>query len=437
MYRVNTAFFFFLLVIATAVKSQKKLTISTIADNGWANNSVNTVIFRKNALVTSKGVQYASYYDADQFVVVAKRKLNAKKWEVYQTPYKGDATDAHKSISIMADGSGYLHLVWGQHNNTLNYVKSVAPGKLSFTEKMPMLGLKEKKVSYPEFYRLANGNLLFFYRDGGSGNGNLMINQYDIKTKNWTRIQDNLIDGEGMRNAYVQTAIDVKGTIHLSWVWRETPDVASNHDLCYAKSIDGGITWQKSDGNRYQLPITAANAEYALKIPQQSELINQTSMYADENGNPFIATYWRPADETVPQYHLVYQTGNQWKVTNLGFRKTPFSLSGGGTKKIPISRPQLICWPTKNAIAGALIFRDLERGNKVSIALSTDISTAAWVCTDLTDTSVGDWEPTFDTELWAKKRRLDIFVQQVAQVDGEGKANLRPTPLKVLSWKPE
>ncbi|TKC10487.1 neuraminidase [Pedobacter polaris] len=426
---------FLLFICLNLSVSSQEFNLSTIATNGWANNSVNTVIFRKNALTTFKNNQYAAYYDADQFVVLAKRKLNSQKWEALKTQYKGDATDAHKSISIMVDGSGYLHLSWGQHNNNLNYAKSVAPESLILGKKEAMLGLKESKVSYPEFYKLANGNLLFFYRDGGSGNGNLMINRYELNTKTWKRIQDNLIDGQGERNAYLQTAIDAKGTIHLSWVWRESPDVASNHDLCYAKSNDGGITWEKSDGVKYQLPINATNAEYALKIPQNSELINQTSMFADENGNPFIATYWRDAGETVPQYHIVYKVNQSWAVNKLDFRKTPFSLSGGGTKKIPISRPQLISWPSKNTISCALIFRDIERGNKVSIAISKDITKGEWVYKDLTLFSVGEWEPTFDTELWKAKKRLDLFIQKVEQVDGEGKAKAIPTKVQVLTWK--
>ena len=421
--------FLFSICLTFAANGQEN-NLSTIATNGWSNNSVNTVIFRKNALTTFKSNQYAAYYDMDQFVVLAKRKLNSPNWEVVRTQYKGDASDAHKSISIMVDGHGYLHMAWGQHNNNLNYVKSVAPERLVFGDKEQMLGRKESKVSYPEFYKLANGNLLFFYRDGGSGNGNLMINQYDLKTQSWKRIQDNLIDGQGKRNAYVQTAIDVKGTIHVSWVWRESPNVASNHDLCYARSSDGGLTWEKSNGVVYQLPINAENAEYALKIPQNSELINQTSMYANEKGQPFIATYWREDGETVPQYHIVYKTGESWSVNALSFRKTAFSLSGLGTKKIPISRPQLISW--SNNVA--LIFRDIERGNKVSIAVCKDLSTNLWQCKDLGQSSVGEWEPTFDTELWAIKKRLDLFVQKVEQLDGEGKANGAPTPVQVLTW---
>ncbi|MGQ7856855.1 BNR repeat-containing protein [Pedobacter sp. WC2501] len=424
-----------LFVSISLISVAQETQLSTIASNGWANNSVNTVIFRKNALISFKDSQYAAYYDHEQNVVLAKRKIGSPRWASVITAYKGDATDAHKSISIMIDGDGFLHIAWSQHNNNLNYARSVSAGSLNLGNKEVMLSAKENKVSYPEFYKLANGDLLFFYRDGGSGNGNLMINHYSLKTKKWTRVQDGMIDGEGQRNAYWQVAVDQVGTIHLSWVWRESPDVASNHDLCYAKSTDGGITWLKSTGEKYQLPITATNAEYTVKIPQKSELINQTSMFADAKGKVFIAGYWRGANETGPQYHLVFKTDSSWKVSNLNFRKTTFSLSGTGTKRIPISRPQIIVWPNGKHYAAGLLFRDAERGNKASIALNDHLGSENWIIKDLTKTSMGDWEPTYDTELWKTKGILSLFLQNVTQIDGEGKADQAPTKIQVLDWK--
>lgn len=410
---------------------------STISTNGWSKNSVNAVIFRKNSLVTFQNFQYAAYYDVGQFVVLAKRKTGSNIWQVKQTQYKGDATDAHKSISIIVDGAGFVHVAWGQHNNNLNYAKGLAPASLQLGEKSEMVSSKENKVSYPEFYKLPDGDLLFFYRDGGSGNGNLMINRYSTKSKTWKRIQDGMIDGEGKRNAYWQVAIDKAGAIHLSWVWRESPDVASNHDLCYAKSLDGGLTWQKSTGEKYRLPIVESNAEYALKIPQKSELINQTSMYADAEGNVSIAGYWRDLPSEIPQYHIVFNNGNGWKVNALTFRKTAFSLSGGGTKKIPISRPQIIVWPNGKQYAAGIIFRDEERGSKASIAINKNIAGNNWEIEDLTHKSVGDWEPSYDTALWKDKKILNLYLQNVIQVDGEGKAESKPTAVKVLQWVPK
>lgn len=422
------------LLIANQASAQINTDVNIIpVDSGWANNSINAVVFRKNSLVSYQDTQYISYYDSERYVVLGKRKLGTTQWQIKRTAYRGNAADAHNTISIMVDGDGYLHLAWDHHNNVLHYCRSVQPGSLELTGQMQMTGKLENKVSYPEFYKMPGGNLLFFYRDGGSGQGNLILNQYNTRSKQWAQLQSNLVDGEGQRNAYWQACTDTKGTIHLSWVWRETPDVASNHDMGYARSRDGGKTWEKSTGEKYRLPITAATAEYACRIPQSSELINQTSMYADASGNPYIATYWREAGSAVPQYHVVYNN-KKWESQSLGLRTTPFTLSGGGTKRIPISRPQIIAWQTAGKLSVALIFRDAERGDKVSAAICNDISRKSWQVTDLTGKGVGSWEPTYDTELWKEKKLLHLFIQKVEQIDAEGKADVPPEPVQVLEW---
>ena len=128
-----------LFVTSCTIVRLSKPTITTVAD-GWANNSVNVVAFRKNSLVTFQNTQYAAWYDADQSVILAKRKSSIDNWELQKTKYKGNAADAHNTISIMVDGQGYLHLSWDHHNNPLNYARSVSPGSLQLTDKMPMTG---------------------------------------------------------------------------------------------------------------------------------------------------------------------------------------------------------------------------------------------------------------------------------------------------------
>jgi hypothetical protein len=428
-------YFLFFCILHNAVFSQK-VKISQVGF-GWANNSINTVVFRKNSLVTFRDTQYISYYNNEGFVVLGKRKAGSEKWQLKRTDCKGNMNDAHNTISIMIDGAGYLHICWDQHNNKLNYSRGIQPGSLELSHKMQMTGKLESSVSYPEFYKLTNGNLLFFYRDGGSGRGNLVVNYYDIKTQRWSQLHSNLIDGEGMRNAYWQACTDVKGTIHISWVWRETPDVASNHDMCYAKSTDGGKTWEKSTGEKYRLPITLASAEYVIKIPVNSELINQTSMSADDEGNPFIATYWRDSNRTVPQYHILYNSGKEWNSISLNFRSTAFSLSGFGSKRIPIARPQIMVKGSRNKASVLLVFRDEERGSKISVAQIDEIKRSKWKIADLTSTSVGYWEPTYDTELWKNTHILNLFLEKVEQVDAEGIADIPSQSVQVLQWKPK
>ncbi len=405
-------------------------------ETGWASSQINAVVFRKNSVTSFGAYQYASFYDAESRVVLAKRKLATEKWETSTTQFIGSTADAHNSISLAVDGRGVIHLSWNNHNTPLRYARGMSPGSLEFREvKMIGDGL-ERRATYPEFYNLPNSDLMFLYRDGASGSGNLVLNRYDTKTETWSRVQSNLIDGEGKRNAHPQTTVDTTGTIHISWVWRESPDVATNHDLCYARSRDGGKTWERSNGEKYDLPITAANADYVWRIPENSELINQTSMTADEDGNPYIATYWRDQDSRVPQYRLVYLDSKMWRSTQVGNRASPFTLSGGGTKRIPISRPQVVVDTRGNKRNAIVIFRDTERGSRVSAAVCDGLPNCVWAIRELTETSVGMWEPTFDQSLWNRKKILHLFAQFVGQGDGETLEQTAPQKVSIIEWKP-
>jgi hypothetical protein len=425
----HTLLFLFLFLIGVTGYPQK---LVPAGKRGYSQTSVNTAIFRKNSIVTHNGIQYIAFYDENGYLTLGKRELGNTQWTFYLSQYKGNCKDAHNVISIMVDGEGFLHVAFNHHGSSLNYCRSLRPGSLILGNKEIMVGRDETEVTYPEFYRLTNGDLIFVYRSGGSGRGNLIMNRYEAKTKTWQRVQDVLIDGENERNAYWQLYVDNVNTIHLSWVWRETPDVATNHDLCYARSRDGGATWEKSDGEKYRLPITAENAEYVWHIPQDSELINQTGMCADKNGNPYIATYWRDRDSTVPQYRLVWFDGETWHMQQVFERKTPFTLKGGGTKRIPISRPQLVLDNERGKNNLYYIFRDEERGDKVSLASTRDLEKGIWETRDLTDFSVGAWEPTYDTELWREEHKLHLFVQHTDQGDGEKTGLLSPQPVYIL-----
>ena len=82
-----------------------------------------------------------------------------------------------------------------------------------------------------------------------------------------------------------------------------------------------------------------------------------------------------------------------------------------------------------------MIFRDAEREDKVSVAL-WDSDKKKWRLQYLTNFSVGSWEPTYDTELWKQKKRLHLFVENVEQLDAEGKSNMESQMVQVLEWTP-
>jgi hypothetical protein len=433
-------------IVATLVWSVASLVLAQQSgDNGatlvpiapgWAGNSVNVVIFRHASIVSHADTQFAAFYDQGGKVVLAKRKRGSNDWEVEPTPYSGNVKDAHNAISIGVDGKGYLHVAWDHHNVPLRYARSREPLSIELGDKLPMTQQHETRVSYPEFYPMPDGGLVFLYRDGASGSGNLVLNRYDVQTSTWTQLHENLIDGQGQRNAYTQATVDPRGVIHLSWVWRESPDVATNHDLCYARSADGGKTWTRSTGEPYTIPITAASAEVAAAIPQRSELINQTSMTTDSKGRPYIATYWREQGEEIPQYHVVYRNADGWKTSIVGGQTVPFRLGGTGTKRIPLSRPQIFADASGAADKAYVLFRDEGRGYKVSIAICDDLSKPSWRIQDLTSESVGQWEPSYDAALWTGKKQLNALVQKVDQPDAEGVSNIPPEMVYVLQWSP-
>ncbi|MEL1242318.1 BNR repeat-containing protein [Flavobacterium flavipallidum] len=413
-----------LLMLFSGLASAQLKTSESEVGLGWSNNSVNTVVFRNKALTTFKNIQFTAYYNPEGKMVLAKRKLNSKKWEVVVTPFSGNVKDAHNDISIAVDSKGFLHVSWDHHDTRLRYARSTKPFSLELGAEQAMTGTDEAKVTYPEFHNLPDGKLLFCYRSGASGRGNMIMKSYEVHTQQWSVLQNKLIDGENQRSAYWQMCVNEKG-IYLSWVWRESWDVSTNHDICYAFSADGGKTWQKSSGEKYNLPITKASAEIAWEIPQNSSLINQTAMTTDAEGNPFIATYWN--NDGIPQYKVVCLKNGKWNLINTDFHKNSFSLGGGGTKRIPISRPKIVV--DKSMLY--LLFRDEERANKITLAY-TNSNQVNWQVEDISSESVGQWEPNFDNELWMAKKQLHIFSQNVSQNDGEGLAKVAPQPVQVL-----
>jgi hypothetical protein len=401
---------------------------------GWARSSVNAVVFRTASIASHGSAQYAAYYDDSAHVVLAMRRIGSPHWTVVRTSYTNDVTDAHNAIAIAVDGSGVLHVAWAEHNKDLHYARAVRAGSLTLGPAEPMTGRREARVTYPQFYTLPGGDLLFVYRDGQSGRGDVLLDRYDVRARAWRVLHHPLIAGEGRRNAYVnQLAIDAHGGWHLSWVWRESPDVATNHDVLYAYSADEGRSWRRSSGEAYTLPIVASSAEVAWAVPQGSELINQTSAATDPRDRPLIATYWRDTASEVPQLRIVWHDGMRWRSSRVGDRTLAFRLSGGGTKRIPLSRPQVLVARTGEVL---VVYRDEERGGGITVARSRGPALDRWTVADLWPFAMGQWEPTYDLDRWRRERRLSLFVQRVGQGDGESLEDIGPQRVSVLDWVP-
>ena len=203
------------------------------------------------SLVTRGDQQFAAFFDADRRMTVAQRTLGTTTWRLTRL----DNTlgwDSHNYVAMAIDSTGFLHVSGNMHNVPLIYYRSTrALDANSLARVTSMVGSNEQSVTYPEFFQGPTGNLVFIYRDGGSGNGNHIFNTYDTGTRAWRRLLGTpLTDGQGQRNAYpLGPVLGPDGFYHLVWVWRDTPDAATNHDLSYARSRDL-VTWRRQRARR-------------------------------------------------------------------------------------------------------------------------------------------------------------------------------------------
>lgn len=423
-----------------AYETNAGAAFSKVHETAFAGSSINVVAGNRQPLVSHGEFQFVGFYDDDGRLMLGRREHGTDAWETVPTGYRADVADAHNTVSLGVDGDGYLHVAWNHHNVPLHYVRSVAPHSLELGEREAMLGADESRVTYPQFFPLPEGDLLFLYRDGGSGDGSLVLNRYDRRERNWRRVQDRLIDGEGERSAYWDLTVDVSGTLHLAWNWRETPDVASNHDLAYARSSDGGQSWTRSDGSAYVMPITASTAEYALRISQGSNLMNPPAVAADASGQPYIANYWSSQEGVVPRFHIVLHDGDAgWRVLEGPEAAEPFTLSGMGTKRPPWSRAVLLVKGLGDAAQAHLVYRNDAEGQRVMAAsLPVPEGIDGFRVRALTADAVGAWEPTFDPVRWREAGELNLLLQQVEQRDGDDQraASVPGSPIGILQWTP-
>lgn len=431
----------FLLPLSALALDTAPSRLLPIADEAFAGSSINVTANTRSSLVTHSTTQFTAFYDADGTLVLAQRRLGADRWETRRTEHRANTADAHNSISLAVDGAGFLHIAWGHHDTPLRYARSTAPLSLDLAAPTHMTGQRESRVTYPQFHLLPNGDLLFLYRDGSSGDGSVTLNRYDTAKQTWSTVESNLIDGEGRASPYWDLNVDRRGHLHLAWIWRDSPDVASNHDLCYARSTDGGVTWTKSDGSALKLPLTAANAEYAARIPAKSNLMNPPSVDSDQSGRPYIASYWSPTPGATPQIQIAHHNGSAWHIIPGPVAPNSFTLSGTGTKNVPISRPALLVDTTWDKPALHLIYRDSTHGNRALLATRDGVGlskTNDWSIRELHTDSLGAWEPSIDPILWRRLAQAHLLVQNVVQRDGDDSvaATLAATPIASLVWAP-
>jgi hypothetical protein len=283
-------------------------------------------------LVTRGEHQFIAFYDAQRRMTIASRTLPADRWQFQRLP-STLGWDSHNFVALAIDDEGYLHVAGNMHVSPLVYFRSTTPWDITTLEPVHrMVGREERRCTYPQFFQGPGGALLFTYRDGVSGNGNQVYNVYDPKAHAWRRLLDGpLTDGEGVRNAYFEGPMrGPDGLFHLVWVWRETPDCVTNHDLCYARSRDL-VHWENGAGRPLTLPIRLNTGEVVDPVPVHGGMPNSCEHLGWDSQQRPVITYYKFAANGLTQACAARLEDGRWVIRQLTDWDYRWDFHGGGT----------------------------------------------------------------------------------------------------------
>jgi hypothetical protein len=289
-----------------SASAQQRVSVqdSSLVGAAWSGHPVDFAMVAKGDTV------YAAWYLGNTRQMVVGVKAPGAAWRS-KTLTGAAATvgwDSHNSINMVIDAEGLLHVSGNMHNNPLRYWRSNVPGEIdSLMQVTSMVGTQEASVTYPVFIKGPSGDLVFIYRDGGSGSGNHIINKWNPATKTWSRLLGtNLFSGastSGTRSVYfgdndAGPVAGPDGWYHLFWFWRATSNAATTHRVSYMKSASLS-NWFTATGTPVTLPVSFDNNQGVIvdNVPQFAGLINRGQIGFDALQRPIIS--YHKHDSTV------------------------------------------------------------------------------------------------------------------------------------------
>ena len=294
-------------------------------------------------VLTDGDDQYVAYYNAQRGMTIAHRSLSAATpvWTTKVLPTTL-GWDSHNYISIGLDRNRNLHVAGNMHNVGLIYFRTTTPGNVNTLTRVTNMvsASTENSVTYPEFVNRQDGSLVFSHRNGGSGDGVTYFNLYNETSNTWSRLVDQpLFNGSGSAanpsgtwNAYFETPVlGPDGNFHMIWVWRDTPDAATNSLLTYARSANL-VDWFDSAGNPLTSPFRYGDADVVDPVPDGGGLLNGNAKLGfDADGTPIIS-YHKYDDTGRSQIYVARADGTgDWDISQVSNWEGRWSFGGGGS----------------------------------------------------------------------------------------------------------
>ncbi len=349
---------------------------SIISTDCWSNNPVIATSTQQNSLAVFENYVYTVFYNTERYLCISRSdNYGIDNWKTVVLSHcyemRNGVYDNHNTPNIaISPKDKRIHLSFDMHARDLRYMIStenlaVAPDSLFTAEKFGAVRdyLTEDKttvtqVTYPRFIIGNDSTLIFSYRGlGGSGNANSYIATYrndgywntPIQIVNGkTGTYSGAVGSSSTRCAYFNDFVYKSGVIYLTWMWRETPDMATNHDLMFAYSEDNGATWKNTNNNSLSVPMHLnSNGLKVASIPQNTDLINHNGCAVDGSGNVHVVV------RAGSIYTHYYRIGTQWRsqIIDIG------GFAG--------DRPKLYCDSTTNTL-----YMLIRRGDELRLFAS-------------------------------------------------------------------
>ncbi len=285
-------------------------------------------------LLTRHKRQFAAYYDAKRQLSVAQRVLGDAAWTITKLPVTL-GWDSHNYVTMAFDDAGFLHLSGNMHCVPLVYFRATRPDDATSLQRIPNMAeaALEKRVTYPKYFRGPAGELMFYYRDGGSGNGNDIYNVYNSKSRTWRHLLATpLTAGRGKMNAYFSVpTVGPDGWFHMWGVWRDNGGCDTNHDLSYARSRDL-LHWETGGGKPLTTPLTVDNIDVVDPAPPGGGLLNGCSALGfDARKRPVISYHKYDKSGGSQVYCARLEEGVWHHYQTTDWHHYRFTFNGGGT----------------------------------------------------------------------------------------------------------
>ena len=284
-------------------------------------------------------LQFVSYYDKDRMMTIASRKLGSSQWTRTRLSSKLH-WDSHNYVVMGIDEKRYIHVSGNMHVNPLVYYRSAKPLDISsMIEVHRMTGENEDQVTYPKFFNDREGKLLFSYRSGTCGNGDILVKRFDTETMSWSNYFDiplfEGIDDHSDRAAYHSCITDTEGNFHFMWMWRWTPMVETCHQLCYAKTPDLH-SWENAFGQPVRLPHHPDDEAVIVDdTPSKGGMHNSRRQIIIDKDNKPILGYVKYDEKGFTQLYLAKPAENHWMIKKLSDWKIRWKFIGGGDLMAP------------------------------------------------------------------------------------------------------